>query len=42
MVENLDALLLQEGHSDLGFEGTGVIIKKKGLTGAKGLALLTY
>ena len=42
MVQNLDVLLHWEGHSDLGFVGTGVIMKEKDLTGANGLALLTY
>ena len=42
VVQNLDVLLLQEGHSDLGFLVTGVRTKEKVLTGANGWALLAY
>ena len=42
MGQNLDVLRLWENHNDLGFMGTGVTMKEKGLTGANDLALLTY
>ena len=42
MGQNRDVLLPEEGHRDLGFVGTGVIMKEKGRAGAKGWALLTY
>ena len=40
--QNLDVLLLKEGHSDLGFVGTGAIMQEKGLTGSKGWSQLMY
>ena len=45
MGPNLGVLLLRKiTYSDLGFVGTGVIMKEKGLSqaGANGWALLTY
>ena len=40
--QNLNALLLLEGHSDLGFVVPDIIMKQKGLTGVSGLGPLMY